>query len=91
MALLALLCRRASDSCHDCGADSSDLTDAEYQEAADTTMDLMHENLETMCEEFGPETWEVEYSVSTGYILAMELSPCSLLRLSLYSADQSLA
>jgi hypothetical protein len=27
-------------------------------------MDILHENLEELCERFGPEQWEVEYSVS---------------------------
>jgi hypothetical protein len=29
-------------------------------------MDILHENLEELCERFGPEQWEVEYSVSEG-------------------------
>lgn len=45
-------------------ANTSDLTDAEYQDLSDAAMDTMHENIESLCEDFGPETWEVEYSVS---------------------------
>ncbi len=40
-----------------------ELTSAEYEHAADTSMDMLHENLEILVEQYGPDEWEVEYSV----------------------------
>jgi frataxin-like iron-binding protein CyaY len=45
-------------------ADRSDLTDNEYHDLADESMDTLHEGLEALVEDFGPPEWEVEYSVS---------------------------
>lgn len=45
-------------------ADTSDLTDDEYHELSDESMDTLHEGLEALVEDFGPPEWEVEYSVS---------------------------
>ena len=35
----------------------------EYDRISDQDMEKLHENLEVLCEEYGPEDWEVEYSV----------------------------
>ncbi|RSH93155.1 Mitochondrial chaperone Frataxin [Saitozyma podzolica] len=35
---------------------------AEYERVSEEDMDILHENLEELCERFGPEQWEVEYS-----------------------------
>lgn len=39
------------------------MTSAEYEEASDEDMDKLHERLEILCEQYGPDDWEVEYSV----------------------------
>ncbi|WOO76562.1 Frataxin, mitochondrial [Vanrija pseudolonga] len=39
-----------------------DLTDAEYADRADADMDLLHEAIEVLVEDFGAANWEVEYS-----------------------------
>ncbi|BEJ11774.1 hypothetical protein CspHIS471_0202340 [Cutaneotrichosporon sp. HIS471] len=44
------------------GIEVRSLTDNEYHDLADESMDILHENLETLCEDFGPPNWEVEYS-----------------------------
>ncbi|WVQ84438.1 iron donor protein CyaY [Cryptococcus sp. DSM 104549] len=38
------------------------ITEEEYEHISEADMDKMHENLEALCEQFGPEDWEVEYS-----------------------------
>ena len=45
------------------GLAARELTQAEYDHAADMDMETLHENLETLCEVYGPDDWEVEYSV----------------------------
>ena len=39
------------------------MTSADYEEVSDDSMDQLHENLEILCEQYGPNDWEVEYSV----------------------------
>ncbi|WVQ95933.1 iron donor protein CyaY [Kwoniella sp. CBS 9459] len=38
------------------------MTTEEYEKVSERDMDLLHENLEILCEEFGQGDWEVEYS-----------------------------
>jgi frataxin-like iron-binding protein CyaY len=47
------------------------MTSAEYERAAETDMETLHETLEALCEDISDGTWEVEYSVSL-------VGPCSL-------------
>jgi len=49
------------------------MTALEYEEASDSDMDKLHENLEILCEEYGPDDWEVEYSVRL--VISLILSP----------------
>ncbi|WVR07959.1 iron donor protein CyaY [Kwoniella sp. DSM 27419] len=41
---------------------SSPLTEKAYEVISDQSMDSLHEDLEVLCEEYGPDSWEVEYS-----------------------------
>lgn len=47
----------------------SRLDDKTYERISERDMDRLHEGLENLCEEFGEEGWEVEYSVSRYYLL----------------------
>nr|XP_031857978.1 iron donor protein CyaY [Kwoniella shandongensis]KAA5525050.1 iron donor protein CyaY [Kwoniella shandongensis] len=38
------------------------ITHEEYEEVSEEDMDKLHENLEILCEQYGPDDWEVEYS-----------------------------
>lgn len=55
------------------------MSSAEYEDVSDTDMDKLHERLEILCEEYGPDAWEVEYSVSRRYALPVSVSPFPLL------------
>ena len=39
------------------------MSSAEYEDISDSDMDKLHQHLEVLCEEYGPDNWEVEYSV----------------------------
>ena len=40
------------------------MTPSEYERVSEIDMEILHENLEVLCEEFMPDSWEVEYGVS---------------------------
>lgn len=40
------------------------MSQSEYERISEEDMDTLHESLEVVCEQYGPEEWEVEYSVS---------------------------